>query len=178
MQNEYMILKKSTSSYKRCKSLINIYREEFGEKSIFLCTPIDKAKEEILKCFNKIFEYISWLNHIPKSEQVYKFYRMSCFTNTDDDFYKNLIDFGGFNQVLMQGNDILEASIILLNNSTEEHLIECFSIEKEKQALDVIEESIDAIKNSYLITDNDEINSIINDFWMNTIEFNYGEMLS
>ena len=107
--------------------------------------------------------------------KVYHFYRMSCFTNTDDELYKHFIDFGGFNQVLMQGNDILNASIILLDNSTEKHLIKCFDISHENDAYDIIDESIEAMKDTYLDEDNDAINEIINEFWMNTIEFDYEE---
>ena len=175
MKQEYVILQKSKNSYKRCKALINIIKRDFGEEVIYMCTPIEKAKEEILKCFNNIFKYISWLNHIDETEKVYHFYRMSCFTNTDDELYKHFIDFGGFNQVLMQGNDILNASIILLDNSTEEHLIKCFDISHENDAYDIIDESIDAMKDTYLDEDNDAINEIINEFWMNTIEFDYAE---
>ena len=175
MKQEYVILQKSENSYKRCKALINIIKEDFGEEIIYMCTPIDKAKEEILKCFNNIFKYISWLNHIDETEKIYHFYRMCCFTNTDDELYKHFIDFGGFNQVLMQGNDILNASIILLDNSTEEHLIKCFDISHENSAYDIIDESIDAMKDTYLDEDNDAINEIINEFWMNTIEFDYEE---
>ena len=119
MKQEYVILQKSENSYKRCKALINIIKGDFGEEVIYMCTSIEKAKEEILKCFNNIFKYISWLNDINEDDKIYHFYRMSCFTNTDDELYKHFIDFGGFNQVLMQGNDILNASIILLDKSTE-----------------------------------------------------------
>lgn len=64
MKQEYVILQKSENSYKRCKALINIIKRDFGKEIIYMCTPIEKAKEEILKCFNNIFKYISWLNDI------------------------------------------------------------------------------------------------------------------
>ena len=75
-KQEYVILQKSEKSYKRCKALINIIKGDFGEEVIYMCTSIEKAKEEILKCFNNIFKYISWLNHIDETEKVYHFYRL------------------------------------------------------------------------------------------------------
>ena len=54
-------------------------------------------------------------------------------------------------------------------------MIKCFDISRESDAYNVIDESIDAMKDTYLDEDNDAINEIINEFWMNTIEFDYEE---
>lgn len=173
---EYKILKESNDSYERCKSLITIARNDFGDDDIlYLDSPIDSAKNEIFKCINEISEYVAWLNHITKEDKPYHFYRMSVFFDTDDDFYKDLIDYGGFHQVLHYGDDILNAETIVLDNTTEEHLIHSFTIEKEHKAYIIMLDFIEAIKNDYLNEYNDDINEIINKYWDNTISFDYYE---
>lgn len=174
-EEKYLTAKYSKSSYERLKCLVDILKEDFEYGMLYIYCDKREATCKVLNIFNEIFEYISWLNHIHQDDKVYHFYCMHQYNETDDDFYKHLIDFGGYNQVLVQGNDILNAEIIVLDNSNENHIILCYNEMHKYEAYDILDETINMMKNDYCDEYNDEVNEII-DKGLDKLDIDYAEM--
>lgn len=177
MEKEYLNLKYSKNSYDRLKSLITILKEDFDCGMLYISTDKQSAINQAITVINDIFNHIKWLNHIHENEEIFHLCDMNQYTNTDDNFYKHLIDFGGFNQVLVQANEILNASIILLDNTNENHLIICYNEKQTNDVYDLILDIFKEIQYTYCIEENNDFNQIIDNF-LNKIDIDYDSMMT
>ena len=176
----YKDLNKSANAFSRFDALLFIFGHNFGEQKIFFASDIDKVKKELLKC---IKDTLNVINDIIYDDSIDLWLpNKNIWSDEEDDHYCQLIKFGGY-EILADGQKILDADAILLIDEESNHTLEYFTYENMNELCDYIAEVFEFYKNdvfdvgdkAYEQEINQKLNKIIDNYWMNTIEFDYAE---
>lgn len=176
----YKDLNESSNAFSRLDALLFIFGHDFGEQKIFFASDIDKVKKELLKC---IKDTLNVINDIIYDDSIDLWLpNKNIWSDEEDDHYCQLIKFGGY-EILADGQKILDADAILLIDEESNHTLEYFTYENMNELCDYIAEVFEFYKNdvfdvgdkAYEQEINQKLNKIIDNYWMNTIEFDYAE---
>lgn len=176
----YIDLNLSHNGFSRINGILNIYKNNFGKEILYFCTEMKKVKQELLYCINDVLDLVNdviydgsiklWIpNH-------------NLWSDEEDDHYCELIKFGGY-EVFDIGKTILKSNVIILKEEESIQSLDCYTNENMKDFFEYIKEVFDFyIKDCFDIGDyeyikkiNKKLNNIIDNYWMNTIEFDYAE---
>ena len=176
----YIDLNLSHNGFSRINGILNIYKNNFGKEILYFCTEMKKVKQELLYCINDVLDLVNdviydgsiklWIpNH-------------NLWSDEEDDHYCELIKFGGY-EVFDIGKTILKSNVIILKEEESIQSLDCYTDENMKDFFEYIKEVFDFyIKDCFDIGDyeyikkiNKKLNNIIDNYWMNTIEFDYAE---
>ena len=179
----YVDLKESSNAFSRFDALLFIFGHNFGSQKVYFASDMNKVRRELLKCMKSVVNLIDdsiydgsielWLpNH-------------NVWSDVEDEHYCELIMFGGY-EILSDGQKILDSDAIILKDEESIHTLEYFTYENINQLCDYIGEFFEFYKNdcfnvgdkAYEQEINKKLNSIIDNYWMNTIEFDYAEFYS
>lgn len=176
----YKDLNESSNAFNRFDALLFIFGHDFGEQKIFFASDINKVKKELLKC---IKDTLNVVNDIIYDDSIDLWLpNKNIWSDEEDDHYCQLIKFGGY-EILADGQKILDADAILLIDEESNHTLEYFTYENMNELCDYIAEVFEFYKNdvfdvgdkAYEQEINQKLNKIIDNYWMNTIEFDYAE---
>ena len=176
----YIDLDKSINGFSRIDALLFILAHNFGEEKIYFASSIGKVKKELLKCLK---DFLSLVFHSNFDTQISLWIpNHDLWSNEEDEHYCDLIRFGGY-EILSDGQKILDSDVIILKNEESIHTLEYFTYQNIDDFCEYIAEICESYKNDcYDVGDrthtkeiNEEINKIIDNYWMNTIEFDYAE---
>lgn len=176
----YIDLDQSDNGFSRFDALLFIFGHDFGEQKIFFASDINKVRGELLKC---IKDTLNIINDIIYDGSIDLWLPNSnLWSNEEDDHYCQLIKFGGY-EILADGQKILDADAILLKDEESIHTLEYFTYQNINELCDYIAEVFEFYKNdvfdvgdkTYEQAINKKLNKIIDNYWMNTIEFDYAE---
>ena len=176
----YIDLNLSHNGFSRINGILNIYKNNFGKEILYFCTEMKKVKQELLYCINDVLDLVNdviydgsiklWIpNH-------------NLWSDEEDDHYCELIKFGGY-EVFDIGKTILKSNVIILKEEESIQSLDCYTDENMKDFFEYIKEVFEFyIKdcfnvgdNNYVKETNEKLNNIIDKYWSNTIEFDYGE---
>ncbi len=181
----YKDLDKSFNAFSRFDALLFIFGHDFGNEIIHFASDMKKVRKELLKCFqevlieiNKMEEYKASMdkNYAPLYLNLWLPNHIT--SNEEDEHYCELIKFGGY-EILEDGQKILQSDAILLINDDGIQTLEYFTYQNINHLCSYIADTFESYKedcyNVDEATKNNELNDIINKYWMNTIEFDYAE---
>lgn len=179
----YIDLKESSNAFGRFDALLFVFGHDFGNQKVYFASDMDKVRRELLKCMKSVINLIDdsiydgsielWLpNH-------------NVWSDAEDEHYCELIMFGGY-EVLSDGQKILDSDAIILKDEESIRTLEYFTYENINQLCNYIGEVFEFYKNdcfnvgdkAYEQKINQKLNDIIDNYWMNTIEFDYAEFYS
>lgn len=176
----YINLNLGNNGFNRFKDILNIYSNNFGKEILYFCTEMKKVKQELLYCINDVLDLINDIIYDGSIKLWIPNHNM--WSNDEDDHYCQLIKFGGY-EVFDIGKTILKSNVIILKEEESIQSLDCYTDENMKDFFEYIKEVFEFyIKdcfnvgdNSYVKETNEKLNNIINKYWSNTIEFDYGE---
>lgn len=176
----YIDLKTSINAFSRFDALLFIFAHNFGKEQIYFATEMSKVRQQLLYCINDVLSLVNdtiydgsiklWIpNH-------------NLWSDEEDEHYCELIRFGGY-EILSDGKKILNSDVIILKNEENIQTLDYFTYQNIDDFCDYIAEVFEFYKNdcndvgdrAYSEEINKKINNIIDNFWMNTIEFDYAE---
>lgn len=182
MHTNQSIIELDTSSngFNRFESLLNILKNDFGDNRIYICTEIYKTRQEILHCINDVLNIVNDIIYDGSIELWIPNHNL--WSDDEDNHYCKLIKFGGY-EILSDGQKILDSDVIILKNEESIHTLEYFTYENINEFCEYIEEIFkfyrkdvsDVDDKAYEQAINKKLNQIIDNYWMNTIEFDYAE---
>ena len=170
----------SNNGFNRFQALLTILKNDFDGIRLYLCTDIDKTKQQILYCINDVLKLI---NHSIYDGSIQLWIpNHNMWSNEEDDHYCELIKFGGY-EVLSNGQQILDSDVIILKNEESIHTLDYFTYQNIDEFCNYIEDVFsfyrkdvsDVDDSDYTYEISEKINKIINQYWMNTFEFDYAE---
>lgn len=177
----YLDLDKSANGFNRTNALLFILGHNFGDDfKLYFASDMNKVQEELLKYTKDLIKLMNksiddgcislWLpNH-------------NLWSDEEDEHYCKLIKFGGYG-ILADGKKILKSDAIILKNEDSIHTLEYYTYENMHHLYDYITELFEFYKEdcfnvgdrAYEQEINQKLNDIIDNYWMNTIEFDYAE---
>ena len=170
----------SNNGFNRFQALLTILKNDFDWARLYLCTDIDKTKQQILYCINDVLKLI---NHSIYDGSIQLWIpNHNMWSDEEDDHYCELIKFGGY-EVLSNGQQILDSDVIILKNEESIHTLDYFTYQNNDEFCNYIEDVFsfyrkdvsDVDDSDYTYEISEKINKIINQYWMNTFEFDYAE---
>lgn len=183
LNQAYIDLDQSYNGFNRFDALLFIFGHDFGSQKLYFASDMEKVRRELLKCIKSVLNLIDdsiydgsielWLpNH-------------NVWSDAEDEHYCELIMFGGY-EIFADGQKILNSDAIILKDEESIRTLEYFTYENMNQLCDYIGELFEFYKNDvfnvgdkeYEQEINQKLNDIINNYWMNTIEFDYAEFYS
>lgn len=182
----YKDLDQHSNAFSRFDALLFIFGHHFGNEILYFATNINKVKRELLKCFQKMLIERNKLEE--QKEKEYKDYiplyltlwlpNKNVYSNEENEHYCELIRFGGY-EILEDGKKILNSNAILLINDDGNQELEYFTYRNISHLCNYIADAFEHYKEDcYHIGESDnnqKLNEIIDEYWMNTIEFDYAE---
>ena len=180
LKQAYIDLDQSKNGFNRFDALLLIFGHNFGNQKLYFTSDIDKVKRELLKCIKSVVNLID--NSIYDGSIELWLPNHNVWSNAEDEHYCELIMFGGY-EVLSDGQKILDSDAIILKDEESIRTLDYFTYENMNQLCDYIGELFEFYKNDcsdvgdkeYEQEINKKLNDIIDNFWMNTIEFDYAE---
>ncbi len=181
INQSYIDLNLSYNGFNRFNALLFVFGHDFGSAKINFLSDINKVKKESLKCIQDVLNLMNesiddgfiklWLpNH-------------NIYSNEEDEKYCELIRFGGYS-ILEDGQKILNADAIILQNEESIQTLEYYTYENMNQLCDYITELFEFYKeNVFNVGDkeyeqaiNKKLNKIIDQYWKDgKIDFDYAE---
>lgn len=181
MLQAYYDLNISYYGFKRFKALLHIFKNDFGEQKIYWASNIDKVRKQLLYCINDVLDLI---NDNIEDGSIRLWIPNHTYSNEEDEHYCELIYFGGY-EILSDGQTILDSDVIILKDEESIQSLDCYKYENMDYFFNYIEEVFeyyekdvrDVYDREYEKEINEKLNNIINQYWQNTIEFDYAEMM-
>ena len=170
-----LILKNENNAFERIEALLDILKENNYTN---FCTDSEKIKKEILHCLNELLKKV---NTVFNDDEFIKLWiPYDTYSDEADEHYCELIRFGGY-EILYDGEEIVEADVIILQKHDGNQTLDCYTYQninsfcnQMKIAFDYYENDIiDVDDDEYIKESNKELNDIIDEYWMNTIEYDY-----
>ena len=179
----YIDLKESSNAFSRFDALLFIFGHNFGNQKVYFASDMDKVRRESLKCIKSVVNLID--DNIYDGSIELWLPNHNVWSDAEDEHYCELIMFGGY-EVLSDGQKILDSDAIILKDEESIRTLECFTYENMNQLCNYIGELFEFYKNdcfnvgdkAYEQEINQKLNDIIDNYWMNTIEFDYAEFYS
>lgn len=180
----YMDLKLANNGYNRLEYLLTIFKHNFGKESIYLLTSQDKTKKEFVKCMNEVLEI---RNHFGED---YGYFHTIIFENTasdeEDEKYMKVLKHIGYDAFCQNAENILESDFVILENYDGNQDVQWFTYENIEDFVNYIEDVVLLIRKEVIAIGDKEfeikvhqkLEEIIDNYWMNTIEFDYAEFFS
>lgn len=181
MIKAYISLKNSNNGFKKFKSILTIFKNNFGEQKIYWASNIDKVRKQLLYCINDVLDLI---NDNIEDGSIRLWIPNHTYSNEEDEHYCELIYFGGY-EILSDGQTILDSDVIILKDEESIQSLDCYKYENMDYFFNYIEEVFEYYEKDVRDVDdreyekeiNKKLNNIINQYWQNTIEFDYAEMM-
>lgn len=176
----YINLNLGHNGFNRFKDILNICSNNFGKEILYFCTEMKKVKQELLYCINDVLDLVNDIIYDGSIKLWIPNHNM--WSNDEDDHYCQLIKFGGY-EVFDIGKTILKSNVIILKEEESIQSLDCYTDENMKDFFEYIKEvfefyikdCFDVGDNNYVKETNEKLNNIIDKYWSNTIEFDYGE---
>ncbi len=176
----YIDLKESSNAFNRFDALLFIFGHNFGNQKLYFASDINKVRRELLKCIKSVLNLID--DNIDDGSIELWLPNHNVWSDAEDEHYCELIMFGGYG-IFEDGHQILKSDAILLIDDDGIHTLEYFTYENMNQLCDYIGETFEFYKNDcfnvgdkeYEQEINHKLNSIIDNYWGDTIEFDYAE---
>ena len=176
----YIDLNTSINAFSRFDALLFVLSHNFGKEQIYFTTEMNKVRQQLLYCINDVLSLVNdtiydgsiklWIpNH-------------NLWSDEEDEHYCDLIRFGGY-EILSDGQKILDSDVIILKDEESIHTLDYFTYQNIDDFCDYIAEVFEFYKNDYNdVGDreynkqtNQKLNNIIDNYCMNTVEFDYAE---
>lgn len=183
MKQKYMILKnENENAFKRMNALLYILKNNFGKEVIYFASDMDKVKEELTKCLSELVNIRN--KNFSEDYGTIKIIILdkSIDSKEEDEKYVKIIRHCGW-RILNYSTEILESDIIILTECQSIQDAYWFTYQNIDEFANYIEDVLSIIKKEcddindidFFNKINEEINDIINRYWMNTVEFDYAE---
>lgn len=176
----YIDLDQSDNSFSRFDALLFIFGHNFGDAKLYFASDMDKVRRELLKCIKSVINLVNDIIYDGSIELWLP--NHNVWSDVEDEHYCELIMFGGYG-ILEDGQKILDSDAIILKDEEGIRTLDYYRYENMNQLCDYIAEVFEFYKNDVFdVSDkkyeqeiNQKLNDIINNYWMNTIEFDYAE---
>lgn len=179
------------NGFNRFECLLKIFEKNFGEEKIYFFSDMNKVRKELLYCINGVLAIVNDeinrhydLLQIPQENLVLWIPNHNLADNEEDERYCDLIRFGGY-EILEDGKQIIESDVILLKKEEGIQTLEYFTYQNIAELIKYIEVFFKIYRNAlsdvgdsnheYLI--HKDIDKVIDNYWQETIEFNYAEFI-
>ena len=180
IKQAYIDLNESSNGFSRFDALLFIFGHDFGNEKLYFASDMEKVKRELLKCIKSVLNLVD--DNIYDGSIELWLPNHNVWSDAEDEHYCELIMFGGYG-ILEDGQKILDSDAIILKDEESIQTLEYFTYENMNQLCDYVAELFEFYKNDvfnvgdkeYEQEINKKLNDIINNYWMNTIEFDYAE---
>ena len=180
LNQAYIDLDQSHNAFNRFDALLFIFGHDFGNQKLYFASDMNKVRRELLKCIKSVLNLID--KNIDDGSIELWLPNHNVWSDAEDEHYCELIMFGGYG-VFEDGHQILESDAILLIDDDGIRTLEYFTYENMNQLCNYIGEAFEFYKEDVLNVGNKryeqvinkKLNSIIDNYWGDTIEFDYGE---
>lgn len=181
MKQKYMILKnEEEDAFKRMNALLYILKNNFGEEVIYFASNMDKVKKELTKCLSDLLNIRNYNFKMDYGTIKAVILDKDIKSEYENEKYVEIIRHCGYD-ILEYGSDILASDIIILTEYDSIYDAYWFTYQNIddfanyiEDVLSIIEKECDDINDINFFNEiNNEINDVINQYWGNTIEFDY-----